>query len=60
MLVAIESYGPKFCFVFFCYFFLFFHQTYRLSVRTITTQGEESSDRSAVVTIGKGQQYAKV
>ena len=30
-------------------------QTYRISVRTITTKGEESSDRSAVVTIGKGK-----
>ena len=54
MLVAIESYRPKLKFGFFLGFFFFFHQTYRLSVRTITTQGEESSDRSAVVTIGKG------
>lgn len=30
-------------------------QPYRISVRTITFKGNESSDRSAVVTIGKGQ-----
>lgn len=29
-------------------------QPYRISVRTITFKGNESSDRSAVVTIGKG------
>ncbi|PFX31720.1 RIMS-binding protein 2 [Stylophora pistillata] len=33
-------------------------ETYRISVRTITTQGEESSDRSAVVTIGKDANFA--
>ena len=33
----------------------FSFQTYRISVRTITTKGEESSDRSAVLTVGKGE-----
>jgi len=33
----------------------FSFQTYRISVRTITTNGEESSDRSAVLTVGKGK-----
>jgi len=33
-------------------------ETYRISVRTITTKGEESSDRSAVLTIGKDANLA--
>lgn len=36
--------------------FIFVFQTYRISVRTVTTNDEESSDRSAVVTIGKGRE----
>ncbi|XP_068681070.1 peripheral-type benzodiazepine receptor-associated protein 1-like isoform X3 [Montipora foliosa] len=33
-------------------------ETHRISVRTVTTNGEESSDRSAVVTIGKDANLA--
>lgn len=33
-------------------------ETYRISVRTVTTNDEESSDRSAVVTIGKDANLA--